>query len=130
MCRHYEYLERIKKIDEAFDEYDVKIRMHMLNSRDVTTEELCLEKSDSRELGENLIFKYAKLTVGSTLEIMDNVLHGEYQNGISVVRSSAHHTEEDHPHEFGIFNNVALATQYALKKHGPKRLILTSTNFE
>lgn len=101
----------------------------MLNSRDATAEELCLE-SVSRESGENLIFKYAKLAVGSTIEIMDSVLNGEYQKGINVVRPSSHQSEEDQTHEFGIFNNVSLATQYALKKHGLKRLVSSSTNFK
>lgn len=120
----------------------------MLKSREATTEELCLAhtwrhvdfmrkssngKKDLREMGEQFnsiylhpaTFKCAKLAVGSTLEIMDNVLNGGYQKGISVVRPPGHHAEEDHPHGFCIFNNVALAAQYALKNYGLKRLDLS-----
>lgn len=124
----------------------------MLKSREATTEELCLAhtprhvdfmrkssngKKDLREMGEQFnsiylhptTFKCAKLAVGSTLEIMDNVLNGGYQKGISVVRPPGHHAEEDHPHGFCIFNNVALAAQYALKNYGLKRLVLRSMKF-
>lgn len=146
-CRHFERPERITKIEEGFGEYELKNRMHMLQSREASTEELCLAhswrhvdfmrksangKKDLREMGEKFnsiylhatTFKCAKLAVGSTLEVMDNVLNGNYQKGISVVRPPGHHAEEDHPHGFCIFNNVALAAQYALKNHGLKRLVL------
>lgn len=118
--------------------------MRMLKAREATTEELCLAhtwghidfmrktsngKKDLREMGEQFnsiylhptTFKCAKLAVGSTIEVMENVLNGEYLRGISVVRPPGHHAEEDHPHGFCIFNNIALAAQCALKNHGLKR---------
>lgn len=120
--------------------------MHLLESREATTEELCLAHSwshvefmrktsiarkDLRMQGEKFnsiylhptTFKCAKLAVGSTLQIVDNVLNGEYQSGISVVRPPGHHAEEDHPHGFCIFNNIALAAEYAIKNHDLKRLV-------
>lgn len=151
LCRHYERPERIIKIEEGFGEYGLKGRMHMLKSREATTEELCLAhswdhvdfirksangKRDLRKMGKQFnsiylhptTFKCAKLAVGATLEVVDNVLNGKYQKGISVVRPPGHHAEEDHPHGFCIFNNVALAAQFALKNHGLKRFVSPSTN--
>lgn len=116
----------------------------MLKSREATTEELCLAHSwshvnqirkssngnkDLRKMGDKFnsiylhpsTFKCAKLAVGSTLEVVDNVLNGNYQKGVSVVRPPGHHAEAEFPHGFCIFNNVALAAQYAIQNHGLKR---------
>lgn len=121
--------------------------MQILPSREATTEELWMahsaqhvdfmrrtsnEGSDLREMGDRFnsiylhpsTFKCAKLAVGSTLEIVEKVLTLQYQKGISVVRPPGHHAEENHPHGFCIFNNVALAAQFAIKNHKLKRLVL------
>lgn len=144
MNRHYERPERITKIEEAFIEYNLMNRLHKVNSREATTEELCLAhswlhvntmrktsnvKRDLRELGGKFnsiylhpsTFKCATLAVGSTLEVVDNVINGNYQKGICIVRPPGHHAEPEYPHGFCIFNNVALAALYAVKIQGLKR---------
>lgn len=120
--------------------------MHILQSREALDEELCLLHSwphvkkmreistrnkDLQEEGDRYnsiyfhetTFKCATLAVGSVLEVVDNVLNGDYQKGICVVRPPGHHAEHDFPHGFCIFNNVALAAQYAIKTHDLKRYI-------
>lgn len=142
--RHFERPERITKIKEAFTEYSLIERMHKLASREATTEELCLthtwshvnamrktsnKNKDLQELGEKFnsiyfheaTFKCATLAVGSVLEVVDKVLNEEYQKGVCVVRPPGHHAEAEFPHGFCIFNNIALAAQYATKYHGLKR---------
>lgn len=119
-------------------------RLHKVKSREATTEELCLAhswshvnfirktsnvKKDLRELGgkfnsiylHSSTFKCATLAVGSTLEVVDNVINGNYQKGICIVRPPGHHAEPEYPHGFCIFNNVALAALYAIKFQGLKR---------
>lgn len=142
--RHPERPARITKIMERFNEYSLIERMTKLPSREATTEELCLvhewshvnfiRKTANRpkelhKLGQKFdsvylhpaTYKCASLAVGSTLEVVDNVLNGNYRHGISVVRPPGHHAEADVPHGFCIFNNVALAAQDAIKNHGLKR---------
>lgn len=90
--------------------------MSKLKSREATTEELCLKHTwthvneirktsnrnkNLRELGEKYnsiyfhetTFKCAKYAVGSALEVVDNVLNGNYQSAIAVVRPPGHHAE-------------------------------------
>lgn len=134
------------KIHDGFGEYELKDRMHMLAAREATNEELCLVHSwrhvnfirktsngkNLRELSEafNSIYLHemtdrcAKLAAGSTLNVVDHVLKGDYQKGICVVRPPGHHAEENHPHGFCIFNNIALAAQFALHNHKLKRYAL------
>lgn len=144
ICRHYERPERITKIKETFREYNLLDRMHRLRSREASTEELCLLHSwphvnkmrqistrnkNLQQEGEQYnsiyfhetTFKCATLAVGSVLEVVDNVLNGNYQKGICVVRPPGHHAEADFPHGFCIFNNVALAAKYAIKFQGLQR---------
>lgn len=142
--RHYERPERITKIKEAFSEYRLLDRMHSLTSREAEFHELCLAHTPAhvnkmrkistrnknlQEIGEQYnsiyfhetTYKCATLAVGSVLTVVDNVLNSNYQKGICVVRPPGHHAEEDFPHGFCIFNNVALAAKYAIQSHGLKR---------
>lgn len=142
--RHYERPERIIKIKETFNEYNLLDRMHSLKSREASIEELCLLHSfqhvnkmrqistrnkNLQEEGDRYnsiyfhetTFKCATLAVGSVIEVVDNVLNGNYQKGICVVRPPGHHAENDFPHGFCIFNNVALAAKHALVNQGLKR---------
>lgn len=142
--RHYERPERITKIKEAFTDYNLLDRLHSLNSREATIEELCLihtwphvkkmrkvstQNKNLQEIGDQYnsiyfhetTYKCASLAVGSVLEVVDNVLNGNYQKGVCVVRPPGHHAETDFPHGFCIFNNVALAAKYAINFQGLKR---------
>lgn len=144
--RHPERPERIIRIEERLHEYNLVDRMTKLSSRAATIEELCLvhtwkhvnmirktstQTKELRELSNKFNSVYfntstynsAILAVGSTLEVLDNVLNGTYQSGICVVRPPGHHAESDEPHGFCIFNNVALAAQNAIKFHGLKRFV-------
>lgn len=119
-------------------------RLHSLKSREASTEELCLahtrqhvdkmkqistQNKNLQEAGDRYnsiyfhetTYKCATLAVGSVLEVVDNVLNGNYQKGICVVRPPGHHAEEDFPHGFCIFNNVALAAKHAINNQGLKR---------
>lgn len=141
---HFERPERITKIKETFIEYNLLERMHSLNSREATIDELCLlhtrphvnkmrqistRNKKLKEEGDRYnsiyfheaTFKCATLAVGSVLEVVTNVLNKNYQKGICVVRPPGHHAEEDFPYGFCIFNNVALAAKYAIECHGLKR---------
>lgn len=52
---------------------------------------------------------------------MDKVLQLYCQSGVAIVRPPGHHAEEEYPHGFCIFNNVAVAAKYAINNHGLKR---------
>lgn len=144
--RHFERPERITKIQERFQEYNLLNRMECLKSRTATISELELMHKNSHiakmktvaDKNEDLVkmgeeytsiylhessFKCAALACGSTLQVVDAVLNNEYQSGVCIVRPPGHHASSDIPSGFCIFNNVAVAAQYAVQKHKKKRSV-------
>ena len=142
---HPEQPERIKKIHEMHQDYNLIERLHHLPPRSATTDEICLAHTRShvnmiRRIGEkdalqdmgskfNSVYFHSKtfdcatMAAGSVLQVVDKVLKGEARSGICNVRPPGHHAEADVPHGFCIFNNVAIAAHYALRDHGLKRYV-------
>lgn len=58
-------------------------------------------------------FHIASLAAGGLLSLVDGILDGEVDNGYALVRPPGHHAEPDTGFGFCIFNNVAVAIQYA-----------------
>jgi acetoin utilization deacetylase AcuC-like enzyme len=63
----------------------------------------------------------ARVSVGSLLQVVDNVLCGESQAGVAIVRPPGHHAENNGACGFCIFNNVAIAAKYAISVYKLKR---------
>ncbi|XP_037919448.1 histone deacetylase 6 isoform X1 [Hermetia illucens] len=143
---HPEHPDRIKKIRDRHVEYGLFHRMQKLSSRYATTDELCLahtrahvnlirrscERNELREIGDTYnsvyfhpkTFECATLAAGSVLQVVDNVLNEKARSGVCIVRPPGHHAESDLPHGFCIFNNIAIAAQYAIRDHGLKRVLI------
>ncbi|XP_055682363.1 histone deacetylase 6 isoform X4 [Lutzomyia longipalpis] len=143
---HPECPARITKIWERFGEYGTVERMHRVASRHATLEELELvhspehvrlmkesvERKDLKAFGERYNSVYfhsstwtcATLAAGSVLQVVDEVVNGNSQSGICVVRPPGHHAESDLPHGFCIFNNIAVAAEYAVQVHGLRRILI------
>lgn len=130
-------------IEQRFKEYNLFQRLQKLPIRSATTDELCLahtrlhinsmrkivESKELQESGEKFnsvyfhpkTFECACVAAGSVLQVVDEVLNGNSRSGVCVIRPPGHHAESDLPHGFCIFNNVAVAAQYAVRDHGLKR---------
>ncbi|KAM7349007.1 histone deacetylase 6 isoform 4-T4 [Cochliomyia hominivorax] len=143
---HPEQPERIRKIYEMHQEYKLLNRMQHVQSRTATTDEICLAHTRShvnaiRRIGEKdalqdmgakynsvyfhpTTFDCATMAAGSVLQVVDKVVKGEAGSGVCIVRPPGHHAESDVPHGFCIFNNVAIAAQYAIRDHGLKRVLI------
>uniref|UniRef100_A0A3P9LBV3 Histone deacetylase 10 n=1 Tax=Oryzias latipes TaxID=8090 RepID=A0A3P9LBV3_ORYLA len=70
------------------------------------------------------IYHCAKLAVGSALQLVDSVLMGKVKNGMALVRPPGHHSMRSAANGFCVFNNVAIAAQYAKQKYGVKRILI------
>ncbi|XP_053682261.1 histone deacetylase 6 isoform X1 [Sabethes cyaneus] len=143
---HPEQPDRIAKIYSRHEEYRLLARMKLLKPRHATTDELCLvhsrqnvnvvrrtvEREEMKQVADRFnsvyfhpkTFECATLAAGSVLRVVDEVLNGESRSGVCIVRPPGHHAESDMPHGFCIFNNVAIAAQYALRDHGLKRVLV------
>ncbi|XP_038561880.1 polyamine deacetylase HDAC10 [Micropterus salmoides] len=70
------------------------------------------------------IYHCAKLAAGATLQLVDSVMTGKVRNGMALVRPPGHHSMRSAASGFCVFNNVAIAAQYAKQKYGVKRVLI------
>ena len=61
---------------------------------------------------------------GAPLTAIDAIMHGEVDNAYCLVRPPGHHALPDEAMGFCLFNNVAIAAQYALDHYGLERVII------
>uniref|UniRef100_A0A8D8ZMH7 Protein deacetylase HDAC6 n=1 Tax=Cacopsylla melanoneura TaxID=428564 RepID=A0A8D8ZMH7_9HEMI len=145
---HPEQPARISSIFEKHKEFGLIDRVHLLQSRIATAEELGLVHTESHiqsvldldeltprqlmEKGKGYESVYlhpstrdsAYLAAGCLLEVVDSVLNGESAHGVAIIRPPGHHAEQDEPCGFCIFNNVSVAAKYALESHGLSRVLI------
>lgn len=145
---HPERPERISRMAEVFEEFGLIDRMKRLKARPATREELEMghtakhvkamaavqgkSKAEFRTIGDRYnsvyfneqTFECARMASGSVLQVVDEVLGGQSRSGVCIVRPPGHHAEEDMPHGFCVFNNVAVAACYAQSVHQVKRILI------
>ncbi|XP_021240423.1 histone deacetylase 10 isoform X2 [Numida meleagris] len=66
----------------------------------------------------------ARLAVGATLQLVDSVMSGKVCNGMALVRPPGHHSQRNAANGFCLFNNVAIAAEYAKLKYGLQRILI------
>ena len=64
----------------------------------------------------------ARRAIGAGLDAVDLVMKGETANVFCQVRPPGHHAERNRAMGFCLFNNAAIAAQYARTKHGAERV--------
>ncbi|XP_065521164.1 polyamine deacetylase HDAC10 isoform X1 [Lathamus discolor] len=69
-------------------------------------------------------YRCAKLAVGATLQLVDTVMSGKACNGMALVRPPGHHSQRSAANGFCLFNNVAIAAEYAKLKYGLQRILI------
>jgi len=69
-------------------------------------------------------FEIALLAAGGLLEAIDHIMKGKIKNGFALVRPPGHHAEGARAMGFCLFNNVAIAAEYLIKKHSLKRILI------
>jgi acetoin utilization deacetylase AcuC-like enzyme len=69
-------------------------------------------------------YEVALLAAGGLLNLVDAILDGKADNGFALVRPPGHHALPGRGMGFCLFNNVAVAAQYALKHRGLSRILI------
>ncbi|NPA49056.1 MAG: histone deacetylase [Thermodesulfobacteria bacterium] len=139
---HPERPERLVKIYERLAEPDIADFIKILKPREATFEELCWNHSPEyvkliqQTAGQNHVqldpdtatcpesYEAAIKAVGAQFVGLDAIFKGEVQDVFALVRPPGHHAERDRAMGFCLFNNVALAAHYALKRLGVKRVLI------
>jgi acetoin utilization deacetylase AcuC-like enzyme len=69
-------------------------------------------------------FEVALYAVGGTLKAVNLVMEKKFENAFALVRPPGHHAEKFRTFGFCIFNNVAIAARYLLKKFSLERILI------
>ncbi len=69
-------------------------------------------------------FDVALYAVGGTLKAVNLVMEKKFENAFALVRPPGHHAEKFCALGFCIFNNIAIAAKYLIKKYGLKKILI------
>ncbi|XP_056000033.1 histone deacetylase 6-like [Ostrea edulis] len=131
-CKHYGLLDRCNRIQsrEATDEEILTLHspdhLRILKaSESMTKEEMetLSQKYDYLYFHQDIL-RNARLALGSTLSLLDEVLTGKVQNGFAIVRPPGHHAMYNEFNGYCLLNNVALAAKRALDVYGLERVLI------
>ena len=66
----------------------------------------------------------AYLGAGGLIEVVESVETGKTSNGFSFPRPPGHHAEQNRIMGFCLFNHIAIAAEYLIRKYGKKRIAI------
>jgi len=69
-------------------------------------------------------YEIARLAAGAGAAAVDAVMAGTVRNAFCAVRPPGHHAEREHSMGFCMFNNIALAADRLIRKHGLERVAI------
>jgi len=71
-----------------------------------------------------LSWETACLAAGGVLRAADLIMEGKVQNAMALVRPPGHHAEANAAKGFCLFNNIAIAAEHLVQKHGLARILI------
>lgn len=69
-------------------------------------------------------FEVACLAVGGLFALLDEIRNGHVKRGFSFIRPPGHHAEPERAMGYCLVNNVALAANYLIHRHGLDRIMI------
>ncbi|KAI1278379.1 Histone deacetylase 6 [Halotydeus destructor] len=146
---HIENPNRFTSILNRFRELDLENRCQLIEPRHATKEEVLtvhteqhyeLIKSTEGQTDESGLeklsskfdavyfhpntFQAALQSAGSTINLVDAIVHDKVRNGFALVRPPGHHAMSAEACGFCFFNNVAIGAQHALNTLGLERILI------
>ena len=139
---HPERPERLEKIYARLEEEDLAPLLKVLAPREATFEELAWNhapeyiKTIQQTAGQDHVqldpdtatspdsYEAAIKAVGAQFVGLDAIFEGQVNYVFALVRPPGHHAEYNRAMGFCLFNNVALAAHYAMKRLGCERVLI------
>ncbi len=141
--QHPENAARIKVAKQALEEASFADNLHWhkpelapvkwiesIHSSDYRNfiEESCLRGKHFADMGETVIcedsYRAALLSAGGAIGAIDSVMVDGYGASFSLTRPPGHHASTEKAMGFCLFNNVAIAAQYAESAYGLERICI------
>jgi acetoin utilization deacetylase AcuC-like enzyme len=138
---HPENARRLERILDTLDERGMLDRLHPLEPRPATREELRRVHTERhiervREAAQRgsypdpdtyvspRSFEAALMAAGGVIHAIETMLSGEIDNAFALVRPPGHHATEGRAMGFCLFNNVAIAARAALVREEVERAFI------
>ncbi len=139
---HPECADRLVSIYSMLDQSGLSQKLVEVELRQATVDEICLIHSKSHykvienTKGKDVVyldgdtptsphsFESALYAVGSLINLVDKVLDGELNSGFALIRPPGHHAERERAMGFCLFNNIAIASAWALREKGLKKILI------
>ncbi|XP_034623565.1 polyamine deacetylase HDAC10 isoform X2 [Trachemys scripta elegans] len=130
--KHYHLVERCIHVPVREGTEEEIMLVHSSEYLEVVKSTQTMNEEELRRVSENYdavyfhpnTYRCAKLAVGATLQLVDSVISGKVRNGMALVRPPGHHSQRNAANGFCVFNNVAIAAQYAKRQYGLQRILI------
>ncbi|NWY73634.1 HDA10 deacetylase, partial [Erithacus rubecula] len=130
--RSYHLVERCVHVPAREGSEEEILLVHSLEHLEVAKSTQTMDEEELKRVSENYdafffhpsTYRCARLAVGATLQLVDAVMSGRVHNGMALVRPPGHHSQRNAANGFCLFNNVAIAAEYAKLKYGLKRILI------
>ncbi|KFV05971.1 Histone deacetylase 10, partial [Tauraco erythrolophus] len=130
--KHYRLLERCVHVPAREGSEEEILLVHSSEHLEVAKSTRTMNEEELKRVSGNYdafffhpnTYSCARLAVGATLQLVDTVMSGKACNGMALVRPPGHHSQRNAANGFCLFNNVAIAAEYAKLKYGLQRILI------
>jgi acetoin utilization deacetylase AcuC-like enzyme len=140
--QHVENARRLEAIISHLEQTGLKSRLTLVKPRPATVEELALVHQEQyishiREVARRGggwldpdtvmspdSYEVALYAAGGVIRAVEAVMGGEIASAFALVRPPGHHATSRQAMGFCLFNNIAIATQYALAQYNLERILI------
>ncbi|XP_076117817.1 protein deacetylase HDAC6-like isoform X2 [Mytilus galloprovincialis] len=131
-CKKYGLLERCKYVPSRLATEEEMMVYHTKELIDILEKSQFLPLEEMRKLSRLYDYLYfhkdiynnARLALGCTIDLVEQVVTGKVLNGFAIVRPPGHHAMSNEFNGYCYLNNVATAAKLAIKNHGLKRILI------
>jgi len=139
---HVENARRLKAIMAQLEQTGLKAKLTEIKPRPATTKELCLVHEEQHVFhiqdiaergggwldGDTVMsadsYQAATYAAGGAIRATEAVMDSEVNHAFALVRPQGHHATPWRAMGFCLFNNLAIATKYALAKYRLGRILI------
>ena len=139
---HVEGKDRLTAIENALVKTQIKDKLELIQPRPATIEEIAAvhDRSYLQELKKEIesgggwldpdtyvspgSWEAALYAAGGLMNAVDAVMTGKCSSAFALVRPPGHHAVHTHQMGFCLFNNIAVATRFALRNFNIKRVMI------
>uniref|UniRef100_A0A8C9MKY6 Histone deacetylase 10 n=1 Tax=Serinus canaria TaxID=9135 RepID=A0A8C9MKY6_SERCA len=130
--RSYHLVERCVHVPAREGSEEEILLVHSFEHLEVAKSTQTMNEDELKRVSENYdafffhpsSYHCARLAVGAALQLVDAVMAGKVRNGMALVRPPGHHSQRNAANGFCLFNNVAIAAEYAKQKYGLQRILI------